>query len=54
VFCVDSLVETVVKVEELSKHADISDLLPAYNQLAPQLETLRQEVAAHLSRPIKD
>ena len=51
VFCVDSLVETVVKVEDLSKHADISDLRPAYNQLAPQLETLRQEVAAHLNRP---
>lgn len=48
VFCVDSLVETVVKVEELSKHADILDLRIAYQQLAPQLEALRQEVLAHL------
>lgn len=53
VFCVDSLVETVVKVEELSKHADIIDLRPAYKLLAPQLETLRQEVLAHLASQTK-
>jgi HPt (histidine-containing phosphotransfer) domain-containing protein len=50
VFCVDSLVELVVKVEDMSKHADIGDLRVAYNQLAPQLEALRQEVLAHLNK----
>ena len=49
VFCVDSLVELVVKVEDMSKHADIGDLRVAYNQLAPQLEALRQEVLTHLN-----
>lgn len=48
VFCVDSLVELVVKVEEMSKHAEIGDVRTTYNVLAPQLEALRQEVLEHL------
>ncbi len=50
VFCVDSLVEHVVKVEEMSKHAEASELRAAYSQLAPQLESLRREVIEHLRR----
>lgn len=50
VFCVDSLVEHVVKVEEMSKHAEASELRAAYSQLAPQLESLRLEVIEHLRR----
>ena len=49
VFCVDSLVEMVVKVEGMSKHAESSDVRTAYAQLAPQLVALRQEVIDHLS-----
>jgi HPt (histidine-containing phosphotransfer) domain-containing protein len=49
VFCVDALVEDVVRVEHLSKHADSTDIRLAYKQLAPQLEKLRTEVATHLS-----
>ncbi len=49
VFCVDSLVEQVVQVENLSKHAESSDVRTAYAQLSPQLEALRQEVVDHLS-----
>ncbi|WP_396430940.1 Hpt domain-containing protein [Limnohabitans sp.] len=48
VFCVDSLVELVVIVEQMSKHAEISEVRAAYSQLAPQLEALRNEVASHL------
>ena len=48
VFCVDSLVELVVKVEGISKHADPQELGPAYDQLRPQLEALRMEVHEHL------
>ncbi len=48
VFCVDSLVEWVVRVEGLSKHGDWTDIRAAYSQLAPQLEQLRTEVATHL------
>ncbi|PIT72838.1 Hpt domain-containing protein [Limnohabitans sp. G3-2] len=48
VFCVDSLVERVVNVEHLSKHAEPSEVRAAYKLLAPQLETLRSEVATHL------
>jgi HPt (histidine-containing phosphotransfer) domain-containing protein len=50
VFCVDSLVELVVKVEGMSKHAEPSELRTAYAQLAPQMQALRQEVIDHLSR----
>jgi HPt (histidine-containing phosphotransfer) domain-containing protein len=48
VFCVDSLVERVVLVEGLSKHAETSEVRNSYDQLAPQLEALRLEVIAHL------
>ena len=48
VFCVDSLVEHVVQVENMSKHAEVADLRSAYTHLSPQLEALRQEVLAHL------
>ena len=48
VFCVDSLVERVVMVEGLSKHAESSEVSAAYDLLAPQLEALRLEVIAHL------
>lgn len=50
VFCVDRLVEEVVSVEHLSKHAEPSDVLVAYGRLAPRLEQLRTEVATHLSQ----
>ena len=49
VFCVDSLVESVIKVEGMSKHAELPDLQASYQLLAPQLETLRLEVVAHLN-----
>lgn len=48
VFCVDSLVELVVAVENLSKHAEAPEVRTAYNRLAPQLEQLRIEVANHM------
>ena len=50
VFCVDSLVELVVSVEQMSKHAEPADVRAAYGLLATQLETLRSEVATHLAR----
>lgn len=50
VFCVDQLVERVVQVEGMSKHAESGELRTAYAQLAPQLEALRQEVIEHLSQ----
>ncbi len=53
VFCVDGLVELVVKVEGLSKHADASEVRSAYAQLSPQLEALRQEVITHLTHHSK-
>jgi HPt (histidine-containing phosphotransfer) domain-containing protein len=49
VFCVDSLVERVVAVEQLSKHGEAAEVRAAYGQLAPQLEQLRTEVAKHLA-----
>lgn len=49
VFCVDRLVELVVRVEDISKHADATELRAAYSPLAPQLEALRLEVVAHLA-----
>lgn len=50
VFCVDPLVEHVVKVEAMSKHSEASEVRSAYTELAPQLETLRNEVGDHLRR----
>ena len=53
VFCVDSLVERVVAVEQLSKHGDAAEIRAAYALLAPQLEQLHTEVVNHLaSHPI--
>jgi len=49
VFCVDSLVELVVQVEQLSKHCEAPELRTAYSQLAPQLDQLSQEVSHHLA-----
>ena len=49
VFCVDSLVAHVVKVEDMSKHAEAADLSAAYVLLAPKLEALRHEVLAHMA-----
>jgi HPt (histidine-containing phosphotransfer) domain-containing protein len=49
VFCVDALVEHVVQVEVLSKHGDTAEVSEAFRKLAPQLEQLRNEVAAHLA-----
>ena len=49
VFCVDALVEHVVQVEVLSKHGDTAKVSEAFRKLAPQLEQLRNEVAAHLA-----
>ncbi len=48
VFCVDSLVEEVVRIEHLSKHAASAEIRGAYSHLAPKLEQLRTEVATHL------
>ena len=49
VFCVDALVERVVTVEALSKHADAPEVRNEFSLMAPQLEQLRSEVAAHLA-----
>lgn len=49
VFCVDALVEQVVKVEALSKHGEAPEVRAAFAHMAPQLEQLRTEVAAHLT-----
>ena len=49
VFCVDALVEQVVQVEVMSKHGDTAEVSEAFRKLAPQLEQLRNEVAAHLA-----
>lgn len=49
VFCVDSLVERVVAVEQLSKHGEAAEVRAAYGQLAPQLAQLRTEVVQHLA-----
>lgn len=51
VFCVDSLVALVVKLEHLSKHGDPAEIRAAYSLLAPQLAQLRTEVAMHLNPP---
>lgn len=48
VFCVDSLVELVNKVEHLSKHGQPAEIRAAYSGLAPKLAQLQSEVALHL------
>ncbi len=51
VFCVDSLVDAVVQVEQLSKQGAPADVKAAYSKIAPQLAQLRAEVARHLGLP---
>ncbi len=49
VFCVDSLVERVVAIDQLSNHGEAAVVRAAYGQLAPQLQQLRNEVSQHLA-----
>jgi HPt (histidine-containing phosphotransfer) domain-containing protein len=49
VFCVDALVEHVSRVEDMSKHNEPEEVRSAFDRLAPELEQLRTEVAAHLA-----
>ena len=44
IFCVESLVEHVTRVELLGKTASAQELAPAYAPLAPQLHQLRDEI----------
>jgi len=46
VFCVDTLVAEVVRVEDLSKGSDLQALRSAYVQLAPRLQQFLSEVQA--------
>lgn len=52
VFCPDALVAEVVRVEGLSKSADLQAVRAAYAHLRPQLERLLAEVQAHLAAPL--
>ena len=52
VFCVDSLVDRVVEVEALSKHAPIEDLAKAMTPLLEQLSVLKSEVERQLNNPL--
>ncbi len=49
VFCVDTLVADVVRVEGLSKGIDLRAVREAYAHLGPQLVQLLREVQAHLA-----
>ncbi len=51
VFCPDGLVAEVVRVEGLSKGADLQAVRAAYTHLGPQLQRLLAEVRAHLASP---
>ena len=51
VFCVDALVDEVVRVEGLSKGSDATATRQAYAHLAPQLQQLLAEVQATLAAP---
>lgn len=51
VFCVDTLVDEVVRVEGLSKGSDATATRQAYAHLAPQLQQLLAEVQATLAAP---
>ena len=51
VFCADALVDEVVRVEGLSKGADLQAVRNAYAQLRPQLSQLLAEVQACLAAP---
>jgi HPt (histidine-containing phosphotransfer) domain-containing protein len=52
VFCVDSLVDRVVEVEALSKHAPIEALAKAMPPLLEELSVLKSEVERQLSDPL--
>jgi len=51
VFCVDTLVAEVVRLEALSKGTDLTAVHEAYAHLAPQLQQLLSEVQATLCAP---
>lgn len=51
VFCVDPVVDNVIKVEALSKGTDLQAVRQAYDQLEPQLHQLLVEVRAQLAAP---
>lgn len=51
VFCVDTLVAEVVRVEGLSKGTDLQGVRTAYAQLGPRLQQLLAEVQATLAQP---
>ncbi len=51
VFCVDTLVADVVRVEGLSKGSDLQAVQMAYAQLAPRLQQLLAEVQAMRAQP---
>lgn len=51
VFCPDELVAEVVRVEGLSKSADLQTVRAAYAHLGPRLQRLLAEVQAHLAAP---
>lgn len=49
VFCTDALIEQVVTVEALSKHASAAVVSTAYADLAPKLARLQAEVEQHIA-----
>lgn len=49
VFCADEVVAEVVRVEGLSKGADLQAVRAAYGHLGPQLQRLLAEVQARLA-----
>lgn len=51
VFCVDTLVADVVRVEGLSKGSDLQAVRSAYVQLAPRLQQFLSEVQAAREQP---
>jgi HPt (histidine-containing phosphotransfer) domain-containing protein len=50
IFCVESLVQHVGRVERLSKTASAAELQPAYAALEPALRQLCGELQRHLNR----
>ena len=51
VFCTEALVADIVRVEGISKGADLQSVRSAYAQLAPQLLQLMAEVRGFLATP---
>mgnify|MGYP000134242828 CR=1 FL=1 len=54
VFCVDILVEQVVAIEHLSKHAEHAEVSKAYRLLAPKLEQLPGQHGLYLPERPQD